>query len=88
MQTFDFLYSAIIKVFDGDFIVISYNSPYNPGQDFQSIDDIIYAIKEQKILDIKELENDRYSINILCKFIKNEDGSFNQIFNLNNFNKV
>jgi len=81
---FDFIYKAtIVKREDGKIEVTSYNSPYVSSQNTQSIDDIKYAIEKLKIINPEELETGReYYIELLCRFVQNEDKSFDQIFKL------
>lgn len=77
LKSFTFNYSAIVENNGGDIVVKGYNSPYPLNQDKQSIDDILYAIDQLKIK-IKG----KTKLKILCRFIENEDGTYNQLFKL------
>ena len=81
MKAFNFEYKAVIEKKEDCYRVKSYNSPYAVSQDSQSIDDILYAIEKQKVLG-DELDNGVYLVHLVCKFIENSDGSFDQIFSL------
>jgi hypothetical protein len=83
-QVIDFEYRSKVKIED-DVEVISYNSPYPMELDNQSIDDIKYAIKERKILEDKK---GIYEIKFLCRFVENDDGSFDQLFDLKEAIKI
>jgi len=66
-----------------DIEITGYNSPYPIHQDSQSVDDIRYAILQQRIINLEKLKDEtEYELKIKCKFVENMDSSFNQIFNL------
>lgn len=81
---FNYICSFKINKSKDDIEIISYNSPYEMKQDKQSIDDIRYAILEQKVIDIKNyIPNKRYDIKIECIFIEREvEKVYDQIFKL------
>ena len=80
-KTFFFDYRTTIKRIRKDIEVVGYNSPYDSRQTSQAVDDIKFAILEDKIIDIKELpEGVPTTVNFRCQFIENKDKSYNQIF--------
>lgn len=85
-KTGKFQYHCIISTNqeNNDIVIHGYNSPYVQSQDSQSIDDIRFAILNQKIVDIKTLKpTKRYECNIECMFVEHPiDGGFDQIFSL------
>jgi hypothetical protein len=84
MKTFNFEYSCVVRRVGEDINVVGYNSPYPPENDKQSIDDIKYALLEQKVVDTNLLEeNKKYHVLMNCKFVENIDGTYNQLFTLN-----
>jgi len=81
IKVFDFEYDCIIRRNPNEIEVIGYNSPYRTSQDAQSLDDIKTAINEYKIIDLSELELDKnYNLKFTCRFIENQDGTYNQLF--------
>lgn len=83
MKTFNFKYNCTITRQGKDIKVVGYNSPYDSRKSQQSIDDIKYAVLEQKIINLKDLPKDkRIDVHFVCRFIENDDGTYNQIFSL------
>jgi hypothetical protein len=80
MKAFDFNYNCIVEKQGKEIIVKGYNSPYSTSQDSQSILDIQYALKDV------ELEDGTYEVKLTCKFLENPDGSYNQIFKIDEIN--
>jgi hypothetical protein len=82
-EIFDFHYKCVVIKRAGVISVVGYNSPYNQRQDKQSVDDILFAIHEGKIIDADSLQEEvGISLQFLCRFIPNDDGTYSQIFEL------
>jgi len=81
MRFFDFEYDCIIKRKINDEIdVVGYNSPYKKKNN-QPIDDIRYAICEQKVVNIQNLPIDRQiHLKIKCRNIIDGNTIVEQIF--------
>jgi len=83
LKTFVFEYSCVIRRIGSELNIVGYNSPYPTEKDKQSIDDIKFAVLEQKVVDMNLLEeNKKYHLLMTCRFIENTDGTFNQVFTL------
>lgn len=84
-KTHDFLYKVKLEVLEGktDVKVLAYNTPYPLSKDAQTLDDIKYAVLNQKIINFEELEvGKRYEIEFICKFVEREEKVFDQFFEL------
>jgi len=81
LKVFDFEYNCIIIRNDkGEIDIVGYNSPYNANQDAQSQDDIKAAINDYEIIDKYSLQlGEKYNLIFTCRFVENEDKTFNQI---------
>jgi len=80
MQVVNFNYKGTIRKLDDDIEVVAYNSPYERNYK-QSVDDVKEAVLVAKVVDIKDMKTgDKKDFNFLCRFIENQDGTFNQIF--------
>jgi len=78
--TFDFEYKTIIKKTETGFDIIGFNSPYKPHMDDQAQDDIRFALEQEKVVSLEDLQlEEKKELSFKIRFIENEDGTYNQI---------
>ena len=67
----------------GELEITGYNTPYSLGNE-QALEDVTFAILEQKVIDISTLNNnEKYTANIECLFLPNYgDNTYDQLFSL------
>jgi len=68
-----FNYATKIKINNGDYKIVSFNTPYENAFKKKSEEDIKFVIEEQKMIDVKSLENDTYCFNFNMKFIEKDE---------------
>jgi hypothetical protein len=68
----DFIYSCIIQKTGGEVEVKAYNSPYPTSLDQESVKDILFAINEHQVVDVKNLDDGKkYDLKMLCRMLVN-----------------
>lgn len=76
-----FMYRVKIEKKDDDYKIIAFNSPYDKDSENKAIEDIKFVIDEQKIINVKSLEEGLYDLTFQANFIEDkEEYEVNYIF--------